>query len=117
MGHELDDCGLSRLITRVRVMPSFWFALLSFELRVDGVLIRDVCTRLFCHFDRPNQVLREWTWREASYEQLKSRGVDFDKRHISQDSVGTSLLTEADVKRRLRHMIRLGGPGNDEAAT
>jgi len=111
--HELDDCGVCRLIARIRVMPTFWFVLLCLELRVDGVLIRDVCTRLFCDFDSPQppHLLREWTWREASYEQLRLRGVNFDNApEISSESVGTSLLEEQDVKHRIRHTIRLGGP-------
>jgi len=104
---ELSDNGFCRASVRVRVMPSFWFALLTCELRVDGVLIREVATRLFCSFNS-NEVLREWTWREASYKTLRGRGVQFaDNPHISQVNVGTSLLSDADVRQRYRHAIRI----------
>merc|ERR550537_2140847 len=72
---ELSDNGLCRVSVKVRVMPDFWFALLLCELRVDNVMMREVATRFFCSFDK-DYVLREWTWREASYEALRARGVD-----------------------------------------
>jgi len=105
---ELADNGLCKLIARVRVMPTFWFVLLSCEQRVDNVLLRDVSTRLFCANDS-DVILREWTWREASAEVLKERGVDFsDHRQMSGELVGTQLLQESDVKLQFRHKIRLG---------
>ncbi|XP_005431572.2 TIP41-like protein, partial [Geospiza fortis] len=43
---ELHDHGVSSLSVKVRVMPSSFFVLLRFFLRVDGVLIRMNDTRL-----------------------------------------------------------------------
>jgi len=92
---------------RVRVMPSFWFALVLCEMRIDNVMLREVATRFFCHLDA-DHVLREWTWREATYEALRARGVDLTENpQISGTSIGTSLLEESDTKRRLRHRIAL----------
>lgn len=105
---ELEDNGLCRVSVRVRVMPTFWFALLLCEMRVDGVLIREVGTRLFCSFGS-DRVLREWTWKEASFEVLTSRGVDMKNNpYISQQEVGARLLGQGDVQRQLRHALRLG---------
>lgn len=104
---ELDDNGACRCHIRVRVMPEFWFALLTCELRVDNVMLREVSTRFFGRFDS-DTVLREWTWKEASYEALRARGVQIaENPHISQTSVGTTLLGPSDVKRLLRHNFRL----------
>merc|ERR1712224_718038 len=103
---ELGDNGLCRLTARIRVMPSFWFALLRCEIRCDGVLIRDIATRLFCETHRKPEILREWTWRETSYEDLRRRGVDITKApEISQESIGTSLLEDSDVRRCELHKI------------
>jgi len=115
---ELSDNGLCRAKVLVRVMPSFWFALLLCEVRVDNVLLREVATRLFSSFDSV-RVLREWTWKEASYDDLRARGVDLsvDNASISQESVGTSLLGEADIRRQLRHQILLSCSGRGAADT
>lgn len=112
---ELADNGLCKVIARVRVMPSFWFVLLSCEQRVDNVLLRDVSTRLFCANDS-DSILREWTWRQASAEVLKDRGVDFsDHRQMSGEIVGTQLLQECDVKLQIRHRIRWAKDPNAES--
>lgn len=107
---ELDDNGLCRLTVRVRVMPTFWFVLVLCELRVDNVMLREVATRFFCEFGS-DHVLREWTWKEATYEALRARRVPLhDNAHISQTSVGTALLGECDVRRQSRHKLRLQPP-------
>lgn len=112
---ELDDNGICRLGVRVRVMPTFWFALLLCELRVDNVLIREVATRFFCTFGSDN-VLREWTWKEATYEALRSRGVRLsDCPQVSQTSIGTTLLEQGDVRQQLRHKLLLK-PANTRGA-
>ncbi|XP_071930927.1 TIP41-like protein isoform X1 [Coffea arabica] len=71
---ELADNGVSLLTVKVRVMPSSWFLLLRFWLRVDGVLMRLRDTRIHCMFGesmKPN-VLRESCWREATFNSLSS---------------------------------------------
>lgn len=105
---ELADNGLCRVSVRVRVMPTFWFALLLCEMRVDNVMFREVGTRLFARFDS-DHVLREWTWKEATYESLRGRGINtgFENPQISHESVGTSLMGPRDVRQQLRHVVRL----------
>ncbi|CAK0827106.1 unnamed protein product [Prorocentrum cordatum] len=110
---ELSDFGLCRSSVRVRVMPTFWFALLLCELRVDNVLLREVATRFYCSLDA-DHMLREWTWREASYEALRRRGVAPEASpHVSQCSSGTALLGPEDVRRQLRQRIPLWTAGAD----
>lgn len=67
---ELHDHGISVLSVKVRVMPSGFYVLLRFFLRVDHVLIRINDTRF--HYEKGNDyILREYTHRQAKVEQLK----------------------------------------------
>ena len=49
---ELDDHGMCKLVVKLRVMQSCWYALMRYWLRVDGVLVRCYDTRLFCAFNQ-----------------------------------------------------------------
>ncbi|ONK66645.1 uncharacterized protein A4U43_C06F10500 [Asparagus officinalis] len=74
---ELADNGISLLTVKVRVMPSCWFVLLRYWLRVDGVLMRLRDTRIYCKFSDDNGkpvILRENCWREATIESLSNKG-------------------------------------------
>ncbi|XP_010394347.2 TIP41-like protein [Corvus cornix cornix] len=68
---ELHDHGVSSLSVKVRVMPSSFFVLLRFFLRVDGVLIRMNDTRLHHEADK-TYMLREYTSRESKISSLKN---------------------------------------------
>ncbi|XP_029434954.1 TIP41-like protein [Rhinatrema bivittatum] len=67
---ELHDHGVSSLSVKIRVMPSSFFLLLRFFLRVDGVMIRMNDTRLYHEGDK-NFMLREYTSRESKIASLK----------------------------------------------
>jgi len=69
---ELGDNGSSVLNTRMRVMPSLFFALLRFWLRVDGVIYRAADVRIYHEFGK-DYLLREIQHRECNYEPLKER--------------------------------------------
>ncbi|XP_075433118.1 TIP41-like protein isoform X1 [Ascaphus truei] len=66
---ELHDHGVSSLSVKIRVMPSSFFLLLRYFLRVDGVLIRMNDTRLYHEVDK-NFMLREYTSRESKVSKL-----------------------------------------------
>lgn len=67
---ELHDHGISLLSVKVRVMPSGFYILLRYFLRVDNVLIRINDTRF--HYEKGNDyILKEFSHREAKVEQLK----------------------------------------------
>ncbi|KAJ6951075.1 TIP41-like protein [Populus alba x Populus x berolinensis] len=86
---ELADNGVSLLTVKVRVMPSCWFLLLRFWLRVDGVLMRLRDTRMHCAFsDSANPViLRESCWREATFQALAAKGYPTDAASYSDPSI------------------------------
>nr|ARV78472.1 tonoplast intrinsic protein 41 [Triadica sebifera] len=85
---ELADNGVSLLTVKVRVMPSCWFLLLRFWLRVDGVLMRLRDTRVHCIFgDSGNPViLRESCWREATFQSTSAKGYPSDSAAYSDPS-------------------------------
>uniref|UniRef100_H3D9R6 TIP41-like protein n=2 Tax=Tetraodon nigroviridis TaxID=99883 RepID=H3D9R6_TETNG len=68
---ELHDHGVSMLSVKIRVMPTSFFLLLRFFLRVDRVLIRINDTRLY-HEAGKNYMLREFSTRESKIEELKN---------------------------------------------
>ncbi|KAL5788156.1 hypothetical protein ACOSP7_005105 [Xanthoceras sorbifolium] len=86
---ELADNGVSLLTVKVRVMPSCWFLLLRFWLRVDGVLIRLRDTRMRCVFDDSANpvILRESCWRESTFQALSARGHPTDSAAYSDPSI------------------------------
>ncbi|XP_073127341.1 TIP41-like protein [Henckelia pumila] len=86
---ELADNGISLLTVKVRVMPSGWFLLLRFWLRVDGVLMRLRDTRMHCIFRESTKpiVLRESCWREATFHALSSKGYPKDSAAYSDPGI------------------------------
>ncbi|XP_077360333.1 TIP41-like protein [Festucalex cinctus] len=68
---ELHDHGVSMISVKIRVMPTSFFTLLRFFLRVDGVLIRINDTRLY-HEAGQKYMLREFCTRESNIAELKN---------------------------------------------
>ncbi|XP_051178147.1 TIP41-like protein [Lolium perenne] len=88
---ELADSGISFLTARVRVMPSGWFLLLRFWLRVDGAVMRLRDTRLHCSFGSKEGakpvVLRELCWREATFAAMSAEGYPSDSAAYADPSL------------------------------
>ncbi|KAF6176248.1 hypothetical protein GIB67_023539 [Kingdonia uniflora] len=86
---ELSDNGVSLLTVKVRVMPSCWFLLLRFWLRVDGVLMRLRDTRVHCAFEKDENpvVLRDSCWREATFQSLAAKGLPSDSAAYSDPNL------------------------------
>ncbi|XP_010547972.1 PREDICTED: TIP41-like protein [Tarenaya hassleriana] len=85
---ELADNGVSLLTVKVRVMPTSWFLLLRFWLRVDGVLMRLRDTRMHCVFDKGETptVVRESCWRESTFQSQSAKGYPMDSSVYSDPS-------------------------------
>jgi len=73
---ELSDNGCSDLQVKFRCMPSGWFALLRFYLRVDHVMVRVVDTRFRWEIGQ-KYLIREWTWREKKIVELNEKEAEF----------------------------------------
>ncbi|KAF2321006.1 hypothetical protein GH714_032609 [Hevea brasiliensis] len=92
---ELADNGVSLLTVKVRVMPSCWFLLLRFWLRVDGVLMRLRDTRMHCAFGDCTGpvILRESCWREATFQSISAKGYPSDSAAYSDPSIISQRLS------------------------
>jgi len=66
---ELDDNGCTKLSVKLRVMPSGFFILQRFYLRVDKTLIRVYDTRIY-HEVENNYLIREYSEREEQIDKL-----------------------------------------------
>jgi len=66
---ELADNGISQLSVRVRVMPSCFFILQRFWLRIDDVLFRLVETRIF-HDYTTNFLIRDFQAKESPFKTI-----------------------------------------------
>lgn len=67
---ELHDNGTAICSVKIRVMPTGFYILLRFFLRVDNVLVRINDTRLYHEFGTA-YIIREFTGRESKIEDLK----------------------------------------------
>ncbi len=66
---ELHDNGIALCSVKFRIMASGYFLLLRFFLRVDGVLVRVIDTRLYYEVEK-DFVLRERSFREAKFRDI-----------------------------------------------
>uniref|UniRef100_UPI0037E8DA60 TIP41-like protein isoform X2 n=1 Tax=Semicossyphus pulcher TaxID=241346 RepID=UPI0037E8DA60 len=80
---ELHDHGVSMISVKIRVMPTSFFLLLRFFLRVDGVLIRINDTRLY-HEAGKDFMLREFSTRESRITELKFVKSEADLEYIEK---------------------------------
>ncbi|XP_046334004.1 TIP41-like protein [Haliotis rufescens] len=81
---ELSDNGSSILSVKIRVMPSSFFVLLRFFMRVDNVMIRINDTRIY-HEGGQNYILREFTSKDDKVENLKvSKHLFTDPNEINK---------------------------------
>jgi len=67
---ELGDNGSSMLSVKIRCMPTSFFLLMRFFLRVDDVLVRIIDTRLY-HVAGTQHFLREFVFKEERIEKLQ----------------------------------------------
>ena len=82
LASELDDCGYSEVTVRIRAMPRRLFAIARCFVRVDGVLVRLLESRVVATFssddkddDKSIDVLRETTHSGGDFEALVAAGA------------------------------------------
>ncbi|XP_028322416.1 TIP41-like protein isoform X2 [Gouania willdenowi] len=82
---ELHDHGVSMISVKIRVMPTSFFVLLRFFLRVDGVLIKINDTRVY-HEAGKDYMLREFSTRESKIAELKNlpSALQTDPNEVAQ---------------------------------
>ncbi|KAJ2737779.1 Tap42 interacting protein, partial [Coemansia sp. BCRC 34301] len=79
---DLGDNGTSQLSYKVRVMPSGFFVLQRYFLRVDGVLFRIFDSRVYHQFGS-HHLTREFSTRESSVKDV-ARHIP-KKKHDDED--------------------------------
>ncbi|KAI9293263.1 TIP41-domain-containing protein [Neoconidiobolus thromboides FSU 785] len=80
---ELGDNGSAVLNVKIRVMPSGFFLLQRFSLRVDNVLFRVRDTRIYHGFNT-NFMIKEYSERECPFDQvLQLLPPNSDKSHLA----------------------------------
>ncbi|XP_049848638.1 TIP41-like protein [Schistocerca gregaria] len=72
---ELSDHGISQYGVKCRVMPTYWFCLARFWLRVDRSFFRVLETRLY-HEYGSEEILREYTRKEGKWGEVCQRVTD-----------------------------------------
>jgi len=81
---ELHDHGESRINVKTRVMSHGFFCLLRFFMRVDGVCVRIIDTRLYHDF-QSKVVVREFSWHESSWEDIAKKNALFVRDPAAMD--------------------------------
>lgn len=66
---ELSDHGVANLNVKIRCMPTSFYILQRFFLRVDNVVARIFDTRIYHEIDKP-YLIREYTERESLVKNL-----------------------------------------------
>jgi len=90
---EVSDNGQATLSVKIRVMPTCLLLLQRFFLRVDGVLLRLLETRLFLDFRLPYFV-REWVHKEDECSKIMDvLGEDYPIKCRDANALG-DLLTQ-----------------------
>ena len=93
---ELDDNGCSKLSVKMRVMPSGFFILLRFYLRVDKTLVRVHDTRIY-HEVENDFLIREYSEREEKFDKL-----DLPRETLlSQDAIVNHLPVKVTINEKL----------------
>lgn len=69
---ELHDNGIADYSTKARVMGSFWFMLVRFWLRVDGVLFRIIDHRYYHEFGTQH-IIRETITKQGTWEDITGK--------------------------------------------
>eukprot|EP00058_Branchiostoma_floridae_P013313 XP_002598801.1 hypothetical protein BRAFLDRAFT_74522 [Branchiostoma floridae] len=97
---ELADNGCSTLSVKIRVMPTSFFLLMRFFLRVDNVIIRVHDTRLYHEADK-DYFLREYSAKENNINDLVKRGVP---PRLLQDP--NEIVSRLDSKEMVIHKLK-----------
>jgi len=101
---ELGDNGDAILSVKIRVMPTCWFVLLRFWLRVDSVLFRIKDTRVFHKFGTDSVIIEARHQEETYANMVKSGKLPQDPRKLIDSNLFSQLLP---IKASLTRCITL----------
>ena len=82
---DLEDCGYTMSQVRFRVMENCFFILFRYYIRVDGVCVRILDTRIYHEFGT-NRILREFKHLESDWNHIKQGGFSGDSDWMLSDN-------------------------------
>jgi len=95
---ELDDNGCSKLSVKIRAMPSGFFILMRFYLRVDNTLIRVIDSRIY-HQRDSKTILREYIEREDKVNYLQVPASMW----TDQNEIVNHLTLRTEIREELKY--------------
>ena len=101
---ELDDCGQTSSKVRFRIMKDWFYALVRYYLRVDGVIVRILDTRIFHDFST-NCIIREFWYKEASYAELKAKHFDLSSEWALDINQADRIFNSLTLKQKFRDKV------------
>ncbi|CAF0718140.1 unnamed protein product [Brachionus calyciflorus] len=84
---ELSDHGISSLNVKIRVMPTSFYILQRFFLRVDNVVLRSYDTRIY------HEINKKYLIREYSERESLAKDLNLSPRILSEPNEVSNLLT------------------------
>lgn len=101
---DLEDSGYTMGQCRFRVMNDCWYVLLRSYVRVDGVCVRVIDTRLF-HDLNTRCILREYTHREASFDELRQLGFSLSSEWMLSQTQADEVAPTTPIRTKVNDKI------------
>lgn len=101
---DLDDLGFAQSMVRFRVMADSFYVLLRNYVRVDGLIVRVMDTRIY-HALGTNEILREFQYKECTYEELMHKGFGFSSEWILNPAQADTVFPMLELK--VKHMDKI----------
>ena len=101
---DLEDSGYTMGQCRFRVMNDCWYVLLRSYVRVDGVCVRILDTRLFHDFST-RSILREFTHREANFDELRQAGFSLSSEWMLSQTQADEVAPQTPLRTKVNDRI------------
>jgi len=101
---DLEDSGYTMGQCRFRVMNDSWYVLLRSYVRVDGVRVRIMDTRLFHDFST-RCILREFTLKEATFDELRSAGFNLSGEWMLSQTQADEVAPKMTLKTKVNDRV------------
>ena len=103
---DLDDLGFAQAVVRCRVMADSVYMLLRNYVRVDNLFVRVIDTRIY-HELGTSCILREFQYKENTYEELKKKGFEFTSDWILSPTQADTVSPHLDLKVKVMDKIMI----------
>lgn len=101
---DLEDCGYTMAQVRFRIMKDCFFVLFRYYLRVDGVCVRVLDTRIYHEFGT-NTILREFKHLESKWSHIKQAGFSGDSDWMLSDTQADEVAPYLEQKLKINDKL------------